>query len=404
MKYDECLGILSQFRDRCQWVVRAQGVHAIQVALVNEEKREFALQIATEDAKRARLLENVPSRFRYEFGGITEEIETQLIEEPMDSFEACQVEAGQSAFGGIYLGTVGWNVLRYPGLEHIALSCWHVLCGKGNDTPLGYPVSLGGSTDAKLWDFVPTFPARAINNWDVAMAEYDRVDDMCRAFKACQAGNVPQQYPYPKYIAEEIFFGDEYYKVGASSDCTTGKLRAVRNHKTTVFGSEYFFDGQLRFDRMTMPGDSGAILVHTKSNMVTGLHMSGSDAGSTSNPFYLFGWIYVGSMRFAGSEHETPVYMMPNARDREEAEHPEDDYTKNEKESGGLLYLGFRTRSYHRSTERGYGPWKRDTPGDYDNNTVAPATTTRFGEPVRVALHTTESNNSKVERFIFFGR
>ena len=149
--------------------------------------------------------------------------------------------------------------------------------------------------------------------YDYALARYRTDTDCESAYRACADGSVRG---YVSDFAASLSVNELHFKVGLTTGCTTGNLLGVGS--TTAGGITR--RGQLLFQRMTQPGDSGSIVVHEKSNRLVGLHFAGFDhptdpslSRSYSNPIYLAGFRLIGHYEFLNGAR-VPIYDAANAR------------------------------------------------------------------------------------------
>ena len=189
------------------------------------------------------------------------------------------------------------------------MSCHHVLAQpterKGipistRDPDAEHPTDIH-SANLQAWTNNETF--------DYAIAKY-RVDTDCEnAYRACQDGST---HGYVDEFADKINVNGMHFKVGFTTGCTTGKLLGVGN--VTLDGETLKRRGQLVFERMAAPGDSGSIVVHQDTNRIVGLHFAGGGDPnrSYSCPIYKVGFRLMGSFQFL-SGARVPVYDASDA-------------------------------------------------------------------------------------------
>lgn len=234
----------------------------------------------------------------------------EVIETPPANEEVLQGHAARQV-GSRPQGTVGHN-LYVQGVGHCMMSNHHVLAS---------PTARGG-TDVETRDpdaGQPTWNHTAdlqawLNNetFDYALALYRTDSDCQTAYRRCQNGTT---HGYYDEFADSISIGQQHFKVGLTTRCTTGTLIGV----ATITVDRIRRVGQLVFTRMSMGGDSGSIVVHENSNKIVGLHFAGFDhptnpglSRSYSNPIYRAGFRLVGHYTFL-SGGKVPIYDASNA-------------------------------------------------------------------------------------------
>jgi hypothetical protein len=309
LSFEECRAVLDQFkRAHPEFLMRSE-VHGVQVVQVQD--KPVLVVLVTDDVKKDSLLpdEGLPDSFAYEFAGQKIFVAVQVTVGPVaKAHTGVLCHPGDPASGDPvnYFGTLGWNV--YLNNVLVCLSNWHVLCAQGNDTPIGWNVSINSSLEARLYAFQALYPTG--NIWDYALAQYIQPVDAAGVMRSCVDGGV---LPYPGSLSSpaSVHVGDgaQYYKVGARAPtCRTGTLIGVGDRKIQYDDNTIrAFQSQLIFSKMTDPGDSGAVIVRQADASVTGLNFAGSDTETIANPIFLAGWQRTGSIRFDGGA-EIPMF------------------------------------------------------------------------------------------------
>ncbi len=224
----------------------------------------------------------------------------------------------------------------------------------GQDIETVDPDSSGASwthtADLQAWRNNETF--------DYALGLYRNDTDCQPMYRSCADGTTRG---FAGDFAEALSVNDVHFKVGLTTRCTTGRLLGVGN-----IGQVGGIDrrGQLIFERMTQPGDSGSIVVHEETNRIVGLHFAGFDdpvnptnSRSFSNPIYRVGLQLVGYYELLSGER-VPVYdaskatipvtpeqsvaadLANNFANSGELELLSDVSRRSAELIGGLLYLG----------------------------------------------------------------
>lgn len=181
-------------------------------------------------------------------------------------------------------GTLGAIVTR--GGRYFLLGNSHVLARSGKakrgDLVL-YPGEEDGGRKPEdaigtLAEFV-RLKRRGVNTVDVAIAELDpcRIGDVVAKIKGIGVvkGTTPAE------------IGMKVQKVGRTSGKTTGtvisnKFRPLRMPYPEI--GEISFEDQLLIARFTRPGDSGSLVVESKTNQAIGVHFAGAKGGSVAAP------------------------------------------------------------------------------------------------------------------------
>jgi hypothetical protein len=323
ISYEECQAILKQFQDRHRLLMMRDGIHGVQVA------EPGVLQILTVTPQDETVLPKqlqIPANFTYRYedkdktlqtksivteiyralttesstgAGNTATKRSKVVPDAKETRAENGCEPGDEARGDMWsYGTAGWNF--YLNNVPLCISNWHVLCARGNATPLGSDIVLSGENWATLYMFDPVHIHR--NVWDVAFARYRDPHRALDTMRPCEDGS---RLPYPDRLSprESVKIGDgaAYYKVGAREPtCRKGHLVAVGNVTVDYDDARRYFEGQLIFTKMTDPGDSGAVIVRESDVTVTGLSFAGNSSESVANPLFLRSWIPNGFRRLPG--------------------------------------------------------------------------------------------------------
>jgi hypothetical protein len=276
-----------------------KGVHGIRLMVSDHKPYKFIEVVILPDKQ----VPKMPGEFTYTYGEGHNTVPVVHRKSPIGKAET---RVGHTAKGqnlAVGVGSVGWNI-RLNGVC-VALSCFHALCDRGNNTLIGSPVVLNGVACAQLHCFqvLHTGISAPANDWDLAMARYND-DKFCVGyFRRCDNGNYPS-WPYPMSLApvsgsnqpvadtsNRIF----YHKVGAATPiCNSGGQLKSTGAGVSIqlpSGDWANFRGVLVFTKMANPGDSGCVIVRDGDNAVTGLHFGGSSTESFSNPLYRIPWI-----------------------------------------------------------------------------------------------------------------
>ncbi|HEY5746109.1 MAG TPA: hypothetical protein VIU12_08545 [Chryseolinea sp.] len=188
----------------------------------------------------------------------------------------------------ISAGTLGALVVD-SGKNVFILSNSHVLARSGKAKKgdnIIYPGSFDGGKDpkdviAKLHRFVPFINGGDfVNHADCAIAKpvKDRIADFVSEIKGL---GVPSGTIAPKR-------GMKVVKVGRTTGKTTGEIVDV-NFRPTITYEEpgvgvIGFKDQVLCTRYTKGGDSGSLVIDSKSGKAVGLHFAGSEEGSIFTP------------------------------------------------------------------------------------------------------------------------
>jgi hypothetical protein len=209
----------------------------------------------------------------------------------------CDVVSGgpATAAGANVSGTAGWSLQLDS--RRVCLSNWHVYLPQsangservefdtGSNSELGTVVD--SSTKAVTCD------GSTINQWDLAVAEFDNPKAPCASMLAtsCQHG------AYPTELAVDgCACGEPHRKVGAATDGTCGTLDGIGDLTITYPQGTAKFSEQLVFKIDALPGDSGSIAIRSKDNQVTGLLFAILSPGMiAANPLFRINWQQVGT-------------------------------------------------------------------------------------------------------------
>jgi hypothetical protein len=317
MTYEECVSIIEQFRQQHPFVLMSSNVHGL---IVNVVDGQPVLQLRVKskvDKSQISKEEVMVSSFDYRFQDTDKSIRAEVIETDIPQALKTETQAEESSRGfvpagssakGIDLqgwGTAGWSIIL-KGVP-VCVSNWHVLCGLGNDTPLGRRIILNNYNVASLYTYQPVY-AGAKNLWDYALARYDNGSDALAEMVPCENGNV---YIYPQNLSKNVAIGDgqPYHKVGIRSPiCRTGTLNAVGDVDVEYSNGQIIsFSSQLLFSKMADRGDSGAVIVRDSDNTVTGLNFAGSSTYTMANPLFKNDWHYRGSIKFENGK-DIPMF------------------------------------------------------------------------------------------------
>lgn len=293
MNYADCVTVLRAFRSQFGLLYMSDDVREVRVA---ESAGVYQLEVGLASAAAAAsLAQHVPAQWSVDLNG--QSILLPVIHRQTSPIRAqVAVRPGDPA-AGIDLagfGTAGWTI--YLNGTLVCISNWHVLCGRGNATPIGRPILLNGARVAHLHAFEPVYFGSAINGWDYALAAYDDVSAPVEEMRRCQDGTT---LLYPRKLSPNVQIGGEhgYRKVGARSPtCRSGKMVGVSDIQVSYSSADIgWFHGQLAFQKMTDPGDSGAVIVRENDNTVTGLNFAGNDDATYANALFTMGWRHLGT-------------------------------------------------------------------------------------------------------------
>jgi hypothetical protein len=324
--YEECCWIIDEFKKHFPNILMGRNVHRLVVNATDDQPVLELYVTLKVDKSLLRTDEVMVKSFSYVFQGINKTIGSRVVERPIAQLQrdltfdesdqdtetaklVDQAHAGDSASNidsanGAY-GTCGW--ILYLNNVLVCVSNFHILCGMGNSTPLGRRVIINGRNIAGLYLFQP-INFSGSNTWDYALARFDNAADVSDVMRSCEDGSF---YTYPQQLTPALTFNDVYHKVGARSPiCRTGRLIGVGLvHIGPYLGGLYaWFDRQLIFSKMSDGGDSGAMIIRTSDNTVTGLNFAHDSEQTIANPFFLNNWHYMGSIRHRNGA-EFPMFQ-----------------------------------------------------------------------------------------------
>ena len=281
------------------------GIHGIRLASHPKRVIEVVFLPGT------KVPESMPKHFSYKYPGDQENlVSIKILHAKVGK---AQVRVGHTAKGEnlpVGQGSVGWNI-RLNG-TCVAVSCFHVLCTKGNATqPNVDRVLLNGTLNAKIrcYQVLQTGQNAPANDWDLALADYDNDKDCVGYYTRCSPTGPYPAWPYPMSLAPVSGSNQPvantasnnsmylYHKVGAASPiCASGSHLKRTGAAVSIRlpdGSWANFRGVLVFEKLTNPGDSGCVIVRNSDDAVTGLNFGGNDEleESYSNPLYRIPWI-----------------------------------------------------------------------------------------------------------------
>jgi hypothetical protein len=199
----------------------------------------------------------------------------------------------------VHFGTFGWIVCLdgFPA----CLGSYHVFCPAGDDSARGREPVFWRDRDARqlprrvgtLYDFVPMAKADP-RRFDLAAV---RLDDVGVIANLWSDWKTRSGHAYPLALAPIDRTGDDerYYVVGAGmlQDRVELVFRGIGTRKDPVNG--YYFRDQLFFapvdaEYRLVGGDSGAVVVHDRSNAVVGMAMMTSSGLTVANPLCQMPW------------------------------------------------------------------------------------------------------------------
>jgi hypothetical protein len=170
LAFEECRVLLNQFKVTHPAVLARSEVHGVQVAYSNDKA---AITVLTHDDTCQKHLRAVlPSTFTYHFEGRDLSIAVDVMIAPIAKAHAgvaCQPGDPTSGDPSAYFGTLGWNI--YLNNVPVCLSNWHVFCALGNDTPIGWNITINGTVEATLYAYQKLYSSG--NVWDYALAQYN---------------------------------------------------------------------------------------------------------------------------------------------------------------------------------------------------------------------------------------
>jgi hypothetical protein len=200
-------------------------------------------------------------------------------------------------------GTLGW-FFCLDGTP-VCVGSRHVFCQSGDRTPLHSTCvywraynddGVGDYRIGTLWNYDRDTDSGA-RLFDSALIKIDDVDVLSGTLALCDDG---LQRPYPLRLASEgaISSNESFYMIGMLSRTSRStRFKGVGSRKFTRDGTRAQFDEQLFFERCSIPGDSGAVIVHERSNAVAGLTLAADALFTIANPLYRKPWRYAGLRR-----------------------------------------------------------------------------------------------------------
>jgi hypothetical protein len=197
-------------------------------------------------------------------------------------------------------GTLGW--FCYLDGVPVAVASYHVFCPSGDRTPLhstcAYWWAYNGAADqdyriGSLWNYDRADDARK-RLFDCALIRIDDVSLLSGALAACDNG---LQRPYPGRLADEnaIADGETFYMIGMKTrSAAATRFKGVGSRKLGDAGRTNMYYEQLFFERCSVPGDSGAVIVHEKTNAIAGQTLAADGLFTIASPLYRKPWRHVG--------------------------------------------------------------------------------------------------------------
>jgi hypothetical protein len=249
-----------------------ERIHGIQIAIKGNEPE---IEVLTLEPDRVRSL--VPEDFTYPL--IDEPKKIRVKVRKQEPAKASGVEAGRSAgyINNTAGGTAGWNVFLLN--DVMCLSARHAVCDYHNASCIGQDVWLDSNIRGKVFCHQPLDyddPTKE-QVWDMAAVKYNNPADADAKMRPCQEGHDPAAHAYPTVLTPSRLVGPgsaTFHIVGnAAPVCQKGKLVAAGVRRLVPFdtGKMVLFAGQLAFEEMSQKGDSGAVIVRSNGDSVTGL-------------------------------------------------------------------------------------------------------------------------------------
>jgi hypothetical protein len=198
-----------------------------------------------------------------------------------------------------HFGTFGW-IVCFDG-RAASFGSYHVFCRSGDASRRGGDAIFwrdrsGQSLPRRvgtLHDFVPMAHADP-RLFDLAVVAFDAAVSIASLHNDWHARS-GRAYPVRLEHIEASDEEERYYVVGAGmiEDCVELRFRGVGTRRDTVTG--YYFRDQLFFEPADarfhpVGGDSGAVVVHERSNTVVGLLMMTSSGFTVANPLHRMPW------------------------------------------------------------------------------------------------------------------
>jgi hypothetical protein len=234
---------------------------------------------------------------------------------------------GDTVSHGTGDGTLGWIFADQGGTFYL-VSNWHVLCGDGNRSILGQPIFSTSGTScvvARLSAFEPR-QEDVPNTWDLAFGRV--LSHVEFTFRDCPKDRTPFGR-HPTHLSTDIEPCGHYHRLSSATG-QSGRLLGVGRYTLDGcwFEDQLFFDAIDDSNNMGSSGSSGSVIVHARTNTVTGLAMAhtmefteGGDEAyyAIANPLFTRGWETVGLVDAPGHEIQLPVLRCRTAL------HPEPD-------------------------------------------------------------------------------
>lgn len=194
-------------------------------------------------------------------------------------------------------GTLGWFFFL-DGVP-VCVGSYHVFCPEGDATPLEstavFRCGLREPSGAR------GIPIGSLLQFDKANSSITRIFD-CALIRISDVHLLTGEFapirctdgsnlvrPYPMTLANEsvIAGGESFYSVGQlTRTCATSSFQGVGSRKAE---GQMLYE-QLFFAKFTQEGDSGAVIVHEKSNSVVGLVWAIDSKYTIANPLYRKPW------------------------------------------------------------------------------------------------------------------
>lgn len=203
-------------------------------------------------------------------------------------------------------GTLGWFFCLDG--QPLGIGSYHVLCPRGDNTPLHstciYWCACAGAGEedfriGTLWNY-DRGDAAGKRLFDCALIRVDDVGQLTGALAICDNG-MRRPYPQELAVAADITRDERFYMVGMKTKTwSVASFKGVGSRKLAHLGRAAMFHEQLFFERCSDAGDSGAIIVHERSNRVVGLTMAADAQFTIANPLYRKPWRNAGTRTIRG--------------------------------------------------------------------------------------------------------
>ncbi len=218
-------------------------------------------------------------------------------------------------------GTAG-VFFTLDGSDLLVLSNHHVFCTQGNQTQFGHRVELASASNDGFGSFEDVGSLVAYervekqgwNLWDVAFARADQPHRFLSSFPRFYGINANLRFANPNEPLKPGVFETGGARPPHKG---TGCLEGLGNTNVRwVDGTVRLFRNQLRFSKMTDPGDSGSVIYSTDTAqpLIFGLGFAGSDRHSWANPIYQYNWTYKGTRVLDGGM-EVPAFDLPKVEE-----------------------------------------------------------------------------------------